>query len=1044
MEGEKLLNKKFMLISVFVIFLIAMSVVSANEITTNSTDEVVINDNLALKAVKEDTISDVYNNSDENGELDDYYPGFEYSNMYNNAYVNLTLPEDAKGNLVVSLYDYDEDLNLITTEIGNVNVIDGKASVKLPCMELTEYEFGAEYTGSDYSVDPLDEYVQIIPKFDVPSIAWVNDDVYISFEMPEGEMLKLFAYQTDNLFYRTTIKNGSKIKLNNLTCGYSYYYLTFENMDETYSADYNFGLDVRPDNPEFELNVTVDDIIIGEDINYVNIELPRDHYYFEDMITVIIDGDKSNLIKTDTNHFYLNVKNLTPGIHTVDVTCEADDYYKKATASTTFNVSYIAINVDKIYEYNGMIYVDLIDNASGYLVLYVDENLQDVTFANKKPCYLSLSNITTGNHKYEIKYSGDDNYAPYSKTGKFNIDYEFTLNSITDMDYGENNQIEVLINDYATGNVILSLDGKNYTEKINNGTAIFDLPKLTSGKYPITVTYLGDNNLDPKTIHEELEFSNGIQIENNHVNLTLPENAKGNLIVKLYDKNEEILFDEYDVKLVNGKASVSFANLDIGEYYVMAEYTGEDYSLSQTSAPIFIEKYYDDIKVNVPETLILNQDANMAIALPDKYDKSLLNVKIIGYGVDGAKIILYESNGKTNIKLPTSKLGNYGVEITYDGNNLEDQYFNVIPLKLNIPRPYSDVKLGKVISVEMPKDAKGKINWYFYKFSLGGKLTNTIVSDESVDGKLSIVLENLTTNNYATLFQYCDEVYGNYTTYLRINVIGEESEYNIDALNNENSTVFNINLNNDAEGELILIVNNELYGSKLDNGVATISVPKLNAENIVTTVYYSGDKKYNPFKKTNDVFIKLKSLIVVSAVTTVYNGGKYLTATLKDSNGKKISGVKLTVVLGGKTYTPTTDKNGQVKVSTNGLAPVKTYVAKITFNGNSKYDKSTKSVKINVKKANPKLTAAKKTFKRTVNVKNYAVILKTNKNKAIKSVWVSLKVNKKTYKVKTRANGQAIFKINNLAKKGTFNAVVKFAGNKYYNAKTVNTKIFVR
>ena len=90
MEGEKLLNKKFMLISVFVIFLIAMSVVSANEITTNSTDEVVINDNLALKAVKEDTISDVYNNSDENGELDDYYPGFEYSNMYNNAYEILT------------------------------------------------------------------------------------------------------------------------------------------------------------------------------------------------------------------------------------------------------------------------------------------------------------------------------------------------------------------------------------------------------------------------------------------------------------------------------------------------------------------------------------------------------------------------------------------------------------------------------------------------------------------------------------------------------------------------------------------------------------------------------------------------------------------------------------------------------------------------------------------------------------------------------------------------------------------------------------------
>ena len=103
-----------------------------------------------------------------------------------------------------------------------------------------------------------------------------------------------------------------------------------------------------------------------------------------------------------------------------------------------------------------------------------------------------------------------------------------------------------------------------------------------------------------------------------------------------------------------------------------------------------------------------------------------------------------------------------------------------------------------------------------------------------------------------------------------------------------------------------------------------------------------------------------------------------------------------------------------------------------------------KRKKVVVKKANPKLTAAKKTFKRTVKVKNYAVVLKTNQNKALKSAWVSLKVNKKTYKVKTNAKGQAIFKINNLVKKGTFNAVVKFAGNKYYNAKIVNTKIAVR
>ena len=62
----------------------------------------------------------------------------------------------------------------------------------------------------------------------------------------------------------------------------------------------------------------------------------------------------------------------------------------------------------------------------------------------------------------------------------------------------------------------------------------------------------------------------------------------------------------------------------------------------------------------------------------------------------------------------------------------------------------------------------------------------------------------------------------------------------------------------------------------------------------------------------------------------------------------------------------------------------------------------------------------------------------------MKGIKLTLKVNGKTYSATTNAKGQAIFKITNLKKKGTFNTVVKFAGNAYYNAKTVNTKIVVK
>ena len=186
-----------------------------------------------------------------------------------------------------------------------------------------------------------------------------------------------------------------------------------------------------------------------------------------------------------------------------------------------------------------------------------------------------------------------------------------------------------------------------------------------------------------------------------------------------------------------------------------------------------------------------------------------------------------------------------------------------------------------------------------------------------------------------------------------------------------------------------------------------------------------------------------KTTITASAMTVVYGDNKYVVATLKDSNGNAISGVNVKIKVMGVEYPVATDKNGQVKQSVSSLAVGKQAVT-FTFDGNANYAKSTKSVTVTVNKATPKLTAAKKTFKKSVKTKQYTVTLKTNQNKVMKSVYVTLNVNKKTYKVKTNTKGQAIFKITNLNKKGTFTATVKFAGNSYYNAKTAKPKITVK
>ena len=161
-----------------------------------------------------------------------------------------------------------------------------------------------------------------------------------------------------------------------------------------------------------------------------------------------------------------------------------------------------------------------------------------------------------------------------------------------------------------------------------------------------------------------------------------------------------------------------------------------------------------------------------------------------------------------------------------------------------------------------------------------------------------------------------------------------------------------------------------------------------------------------------------------------------------DANGKPISGASITVDLNGeKTYS--TDKKGQITVSTKELAP-KAYTAKITFKGNSKYDKSAKNVKVTVKKATPKITAKAKTFKTTTKTKKYSIVLKNNVNKPIKKATVYLKVNGKTYKATTNSKGKATFKITKLNKAGKFKATVTYKGNKYYNKATKKVTIKVK
>ena len=226
-----------------------------------------------------------------------------------------------------------------------------------------------------------------------------------------------------------------------------------------------------------------------------------------------------------------------------------------------------------------------------------------------------------------------------------------------------------------------------------------------------------------------------------------------------------------------------------------------------------------------------------------------------------------------------------------------------------------------------------------------------------------------------------------------------------------------------------------------NNGVAS-SLIKLDAGEHVVTAVNPVSEEMKSFKLT--VKALEDEIYVEDGFKKVYGDSKKLKIVVKDYKGSLLSNYPLSIEIFdiwgdgySKTLRVNTNSKGQVNLACN-IVPGD-YVVVIK----GKKD-AYGSADISVKKATSKLTAAKKTFKRSLKIKKYSIALKDNNNKVMKSKKVTLKVNGKTYAAKTNSKGKATFKITKLTKKGSFVASVSFAGDAYYKKVSKKVRMYVK
>lgn len=692
-----------------------------------------------------------------------------------------------------------------------------------------------------------------------------------------------------------------------------------------------------------------------------------------------------------------------------------------ALTDESVNVTVIPVNCDADYS-TGNFTFRIADENTGNPIINKNVRLA-LKDSNGNTAYWILKDKTTVTINQTIELGSDDNGIVTVKNSNFYPGFTFA--------------------DY-----IFAPPG-NYTLKVSDSKN-----GIVYGEIPLTVHNLNANS--------SLDFFKNVNVTVNHETaLTVYVNSTLTVYegtVTFFEGEDKI--GETDVAA--GVASIAYTPKSAGKHTINAFFNSQNYGCSNATLLLNVSK--------------LRVDLNLHHAFI-QFNETVYYKIILDSIADGGEIELYADDvligtspvkdGVAGFYLTPNSTGEFLLNAVYSGN--ENIFgcngsgsLTIYPMATTLTAEsiIFDYKSNKTFTVELKDDYGKGIGGQSVKIEVGDYLGKSLIFTgiSDADGIVVYDVGNLTGGKW-----YVSGIYSGNANYFesgffaKFILIIRDTETDLEPIADSKvnhsckikASVRDENGKSVNEGIVRIYIDGvEMESINLsDNSQHQLNYIPTNAGKHNLTAVYEPTVLYKSSNSTTSFEVSdsntTETIITAGDITAVYNADGYLLIKLSDVFANKISGVKLNVVINGRTLTPTVT-NGQVKVSTNGLAPLKTYSVKITFAGNSKYDKSAKTAKVTVKKATPKLTAKAKTLKRSDKTKKYTVTLKTNQNKAMKNTKVTITVNKKTYTSKTNSKGVATFKLTKLTKKGKYTAAVKYSGSKYYNAVTVKAKITLK
>ena len=400
-------------------------------------------------------------------------------------------------------------------------------------------------------------------------------------------------------------------------------------------------------------------------------------------VTFFVNG-KTYVVDITDSVATLKIADLTTGDYPVFAYYNGDKYYKTSYNSTTFNVAKLAstttVNVSdiKVGE-DAVISIAVPEITSGVVSVTVGDAIYNVAVVDGKGT-LTLSGLASGSYDVVAKFNGDDKYLASEDSAKFNVTkLASTIDiAVDNIKVGENAVISVALPEDATGEVIISVNGKNYTVMTKYGMANVTISDLANGTYSVDVFYNGDDiyapikNSTAFTVSKVSDYNMTVDIadivkgENATITVSVPEDGTGSVIVTINGTN-------YKGTVINGTAKVIIPGLDEGTYKVVTFYTGDNkYDSMIVNGTITVNK-------NTKTTLTMdnlvkyfNGPQKLIAKLVDGFGNPIANATVYFTINGGVYARITDENGTASIAIRLLP-GEYKASALFNGTKDHDK-----------------------------------------------------------------------------------------------------------------------------------------------------------------------------------------------------------------------------------------------------------------------------------------------------------------------------------------------------------------------------------